>query len=194
MCGGQRQGHQQRRQKLAGHIAAHLNGRLQHQVRLTDAQRGVTFVAQVIDVTTQQTQRIHQIANGALMHAWHTLEGEVTAHHGQGGGQGAHGGAGVAHEKFQSLRFLQAPTQSRDGDRGAVLCHAAAQLPQGGEHHAGVVRIQQVVDGGGAFAQGREQQHPVGNAFRAGQQHRARGTAKGGKVKEGRGVHAKGSG
>ena len=66
---------------------------------------------------------------------------------------------------------------------------ATAQLAQGLQHHAGVVRVQQVVDHRGAFAQGREQQHAVGNALGAGQGDGARGTGEWGQVQKGDGVH-----
>ena len=53
---------------------------------------------------------------------------------------------------------------------------AAAQLAQGRQHHAGVVRVQQVMDGGGALAQRGQQQHAVRDALGAGQDDGAGGT------------------
>ena len=57
--------------------------------------------------------------------------------------------------------------------RGAVALDRAADLAQRGQHHLGVVRVEQVVDLGRALAQAGEQQHAVGDALRAGQPHRA---------------------
>ena len=57
-------------------------------------------------MATQQTQSIDQITNGALMHARHTLEREVSAQHCQSSGERAHSGTRVAHEKFDGLGVL----------------------------------------------------------------------------------------
>ena len=62
------------------------------------------------------------------MHARHTLEREVSAHHSQCGSQRAHSGASVAHEKFDGFSVLQMSAQTSDGYGGAGFLHAASQL------------------------------------------------------------------
>ena len=95
----QRQSHQQGGQELTGNIASHRNHFGQFELRLTNAQRWKTVLAQVVDLTTELAQSIDQIADRPLMHARHALQREVATHHGQGGGQRTHRGTGVAHEK-----------------------------------------------------------------------------------------------
>jgi hypothetical protein len=46
-----------------------------------------------------------------------------------------------------------------------------AEDAQGGEHDAGIVRIEQLVDDRLAFGQGCQQQRPIGDALRPGQPH-----------------------
>lgn len=71
----QRQRHQQGGEELAGHVAAHADGRGQRQGRYTlavrNAQRRVAIIAQVVDLATELAQRIDQVADGALVHARH---------------------------------------------------------------------------------------------------------------------------
>ena len=82
---------------------------------------------------------------------------------------GSSGGSGILLLKHL-WRLITTPYEP-DGaftgflDRAASHIHRAAHLTQGRQHDAGVVRVQQVVQSGGAFAQGRQQQDTVGNAF-----------------------------
>jgi len=70
----QRQRQQQGREKLAGHIAAHLDRRVELQALMAfEMQRRVAVLAGVVNVATELAQRIHQVANRALVHAWHTM-------------------------------------------------------------------------------------------------------------------------
>ena len=138
----QRQRHEQCSQKLAGHVAAHLNGRLQLERGFANVQRRKALDAQVINIAAQQPQRVYQIANGPLVHAGNARECVVAPQHGQCGGERTHGGAGVAHEKRNRRINLGAPTQPGDGHRVGLHVHAAAQLAQRGEHDLGVVRVE----------------------------------------------------
>ena len=117
-------------------------------------------------------QRIDQIANRALVHAGNTAQLEIAADHGQCRRQGSDGGARVAHEQVGFLLFELTP-QAVNLERRAPLTNAATQHPQRVQHDAGVVGVQQIMQGGGALAQRRQQQHPVGDAFGAGQNNRA---------------------
>ena len=95
---GQRQGHQQRGQKLAGNVA--FDGYAADAVVLpfADVQRRVVFVAGVADVCADDAQGINQIADGAFVHARHAVQAVIAAQDCQRGGQRAEGGAGVAEE------------------------------------------------------------------------------------------------
>ena len=105
--GGEWQSHQQSREELAGHIAAHLNGRIELERRLANVQRRKAVVAQVVNVAAEQTQRIDQIANRALVHARHAFEREVATQHRQCRRERAHGRARVAHEKLNRVVVLE---------------------------------------------------------------------------------------
>ena len=151
-----------------------------------DLQRRVARLAKVGDRAAQWRQAIDQVADGSLVHARYPAEGELAAEfgaeQGQGRGQGAHGGAGVAQEQI-GLAHRQLGAQALHAQVAVGLgLDRAAQLSQGLEHHARVVRVQQVDDFGLAFAQGREQEHAVGNAFGAGQAHGAPGVGQCGDV------------
>jgi hypothetical protein len=78
---------------------------------------------------------------------------------------------------------------ARHVQHGAVATQAAAERLEGGQHHAGVVGIEQVVHRRRAGGQAGQQQHAVGDALRAGQAHAAGGRAQGRDVEEGDRVH-----
>ena len=126
---------------------------MQLQRRRTNAQRRKARVTQVIDRAAELAQRIHQIANRALVHAGHTAELKVAAQHGQRGSQRAHRGTGIAHEELGRW-CPQLAAHALDDHCVAILLHIAAQLTQRDQHHAGVIRVQQVVDGGAALGHG----------------------------------------
>ena len=85
------------------------------------------------------------------MHAGNAAKLIVPAHQRQGGRQRANGSSGVAHEQLCLLANRSA-AQAVDFYVGASLTHAAAQRTKGIQHYAGVIRVQQVVQGGGAPA------------------------------------------
>ena len=167
----QRQRHQQRREELAGHIAAHLDGGVQCQRRqalgVGNAQGWVARLAQVVDAAAELAQGIDQVANRALVHTCHARQLKLPAQQRQGGGERAHGGACIAQKKLRGAAW-RLSTQARNTH---ALCadglDCAAQLAQGIEHDVRVVTGQQVVDVGSSFAQCRQQQYAVGNAFGA---------------------------
>ena len=86
----QRQGHQQGGEELAGDVAAHRDGLVNGDAGCTpaDAQRRDSRVAQVVDLAAQRTQRVHQVADRALVHAGHAAEFKVAAQHRQRGVSG----------------------------------------------------------------------------------------------------------
>ena len=133
-------------------------------------------------------QCIDQIANRALVHAGHAREFEVTTQHGQCRGQRAHGGTCVA-EKQRGGGVGKTTAQTGDMHCRAVFTDFATQRPQRNEHYAGVVRIQQVMDCGGALAHRCQQQHAVGNTFGAGEGDCARGALQRWQVQKFSGKH-----
>ena len=122
----QRQRHQQGGQELAGDVAAHFDRRVQLKYGLADAQWRVAWLAQVLDMTAELTQRIHQVAYRSLVHARHTPQLKVATQHGQRGGQRPDRGASVAHEELGSPHG-QLPAQAIYLDRGATLAYTATQ-------------------------------------------------------------------
>ena len=76
---GQRQGHQQRGQELAGNVA--FDGYAADAVVLpfADVQRRVVFVAGVADVRADDAQGIDQIADGAFVHSRHAVQAVIAA-------------------------------------------------------------------------------------------------------------------
>ena len=164
----QRQGHEQRGQELAGHIAANLDGCIELQFRAADAQGREPFGTQVAHVTAELAKCVYQIANRALVHARHATQRAIGTQHCQGGGQGAHGGPGIAQEKIQML-LRNAATQAGDMQHSVGAAQAATQAAQGIEHDPGVIGVQQVSHRGLALTHCAQQQHAVGNAFGAGQ-------------------------
>ena len=144
------------------------------QLGCADVQRWITVLAPVVDPAAELAQGVNQIANRALVHARHTAEFIVAAHHGQRCGQRADGGAGVAHEEL-GLALARLTTQAVDCNRAAILVHAAAQLPQCFEHDACVVGVQQLMQSGGALTERSQQQQAVGDALGAWQDDRAAG-------------------
>ena len=116
-------------------------------------QRRKAVRAEVVNATTQLAQRVHQVADGALVHARYARKFKVAAHQRQRGRQRAHGGAGVAHEEL-ALRVDQFASQPANHGGLTGLLDAAAHLFERGQHHGGVVRGQQVMHHGFALAQG----------------------------------------
>ena len=130
-------------------------------------QRRKTVLSQVIDVAADLAQRIHQVANRALVHTRHTAQFKVAAQNSQRGGERTNRGAGVAHEQ-RRLPVSELATQTVNLNGSARLPHTTPQRAQGLKHDAGVVGVEQIVQRGAARAQGRQQQHAVGDALGAG--------------------------
>jgi hypothetical protein len=105
------------------------------------------------------------------------------------GGQRSHRGAGVAQEQVGRLDRQGTCQAAHAHAVAAKALDAAAQSLERGQHHAGVVGVEQVVDVGLARAQGRQQQHAVGDALGAGQGHAAAGAAQRRQVEEMGRVH-----
>ncbi len=169
----QRQRHQQGGQKLAGDVAANAYRIIKPQRRGADVKRWIAFNAGTGDAATELAQGIHQVADGALVHARHTTQFKVAAEYGKRRREGPHRGAGVA-QKQPRGRGRAALAQSCDRHSVAVSCHPTAELRQRGQHDPGVVGIEQIVDDGGAVAQRGQQQHTVGDALGARQRDLAR--------------------
>ena len=192
---GQRQRQQQRRQKLAGNIAAHPHRRIQrqrrHARRFGNAQRRKTRPPQLLNAAPQPPQRRHQIANGPLVHARHARQLMLAAQQRQRRRQRPHRRARIAQKKPRGRR-RRAPAQPLNQHLiGPAIgaAHAAAHLRQRLQHHPRVVAIEQAAHPRRALAQGRQQQHAVGNALGARQPHPPLHGAQGGDIQKFSGEH-----
>ena len=172
----QRQRQQQGGEELAGDVAAHPDRLVQFQVRrlaVAQPQRRVALLTEAFHWAAQLPQGVDQIADGAFVHARDAAEPERATlfggEQGQCSRQRAHGGAGIAQKQI-GLVGLELPAKALHTQHPVgPLFDGAAQPAQRRQHDAGVVRIQQVGDVGVSDAQGRQQQHTVGNALGAGQ-------------------------
>ena len=170
----ERKRHQERGQKLARHIAAHRDRALESDDGRADFQGRITGLAGVADIGTDRRQPVDQITDRALMHARHTAQTIVPAIDGQRRRQWPDRGAGIAHEEIgfthrePALHAVYKPISN-------VLLASYAERPEGAQHDAGIVGIQQVGNPGAAISQRCQQQAAVGNAFRPGQADAAAG-------------------
>jgi hypothetical protein len=197
LAGGQRQGQQQRGEELARHVPAHAHRLVRGHVpgpAVADAQRRVAGVAQVLHRAAELAQRVDQVADGTLVHACHAGQLELAAlqgrEHGERGAERTHRRPRVAEEQAR-LPVREPSADAGDVQHGAVAAQAAAQRRQRGQHHAGVVGVEQVVHRRRALGQAGQQQHPVGDALGAGQPHAAGGRTQGRDVEEGDRVHGR---
>ena len=93
---GERQGHQQSGEKLARHIAFNRNHARALIAAPVDLQRRIAFFAQILHIGARNVQRIHQVANRALVHARHAVQPVIAAKHRQRRRERAKSRAGVA--------------------------------------------------------------------------------------------------
>jgi hypothetical protein len=166
---GQRQGHQETGEKLAGDIAAYLEHASRPQAGRPDVQRRIAGFFQIFDVGAQLGERLDQVADRPLVLARHALHAIFAAGKRQGGGQRPEGGAGIAKKKL-GISHRKAAAAAGDAPGAVVLfLDLHAQGLQGFEHARRIVGHEQVAHFGAAFGQGGEQQDAVGDAFRTGQ-------------------------
>src|SRR5213078_1702842 len=130
--------------------------------------RRKAFLAEIVDARAEPPQRVHQIADRALVHAWRAREPVLAPGKREDCGKRPEDRAGVAEVKVGGL-VRERPA----AHRGRIARDADAQKLEGVQHHAGVVGIQQVLDARLAVRQRGEQQHAIGDALRSGQLHRA---------------------
>jgi len=168
----QRQSHQQAGEELAGYIATNLRG-IARQFGRRYLQRRKTFIAQIFDVRTKLAQGIHQIADGALVHARYTGQFVTATGQGQRRRQRTERGTRVAEEK---LRLFDGKIPATTGNAIGVIAkrlHLHAECAQGIQHAFGIVGVQQVAHCCRALRQRSQQQHAVGDALGTGQAHAA---------------------
>ncbi len=170
--GGDRRGHQQRRQELAGHGPAHPDRPARIQASSADAQRRIAVPIFIRDFAAQAAQGIDQVSDGPFVHARHAGQPILATHHRQDGRQRPEGRARVAQKQVGTfLRPVGGAVQAHPARAG--LAQIQAQGLQSRAHDPRVVGIQQAVQLGRSFGQRRQQQRPVRNAFGAWQRHRA---------------------
>jgi len=163
----QRQGHQQGGEELRGNIAAHADRRFEPEIAGTDFQRRETVVAEIADVGAKTAQGIDQIADRPLVHARHPGERVMPSRQRQRRRQRPEGRAGIAQEEVTFLVRKRATDTSDAPDIATERFHADTELAQRGQHHAGVVRIEQIAKFRDAIGQSSQQQTTIGNAFRS---------------------------
>ena len=83
-------------EKLARHIAFNRNHARAFIAAPVDLQRRIAFVAPILHIGTRDAQRIHQVANRALVHARHAVQPVIAAEHRQRCCERAKSRAGVA--------------------------------------------------------------------------------------------------
>src|SRR5207249_7471580 len=128
------------------------------------------FLAEIVDARAEPPQRVHQIADRALVHARRSREPVLAPGKREDCGKRPEGRAGVAEAKVGGL-VRERPA----AHRGRIALDADAQKLEGVQHRAGVVGIQQILDARLALRQRGEQEHAVGDALRSGHFHRALG-------------------
>ncbi len=141
LAAGQRQRHQQRGKKLARDVAAHAHRLAEVNRGRGHAQRRVAVLLHGVYRRAHGLQGLHQIADGALVHARHAAELGVRTQQGQGRRKWAHGGAGVTQKNLKGR--LGSAQRGRGGALqlpcGALALHAHPKLLQRFSHHLGVV-------------------------------------------------------
>ena len=137
--------------------------------RRADVQRRIARVGRVLDVGPELAQGVDEVADRPLVHARHAGQAVVAAAQRQGRGQRAEGRAGIAEEELGALDREGAAGAGQAPGVTAQRRHRHAERAQGFMHARGIVGFEQVADLGVAPGQRGEQQHPVGNALRAGQ-------------------------
>ncbi len=169
LMANERQRHQQGGQELRGNIPPHSNRPAQGDFGRRQFERRIALLAGVTDSAADLTQTIDQIADRPLMHARHTADFVMPPGQCQGRRQRSDRRASIAHEQIALLdRKHPAHTAHAPGIRPQRV-QPDAQGSQCVEHHARVVGIEQVADFRRTRGHGREQQHAVGDALRAGQ-------------------------
>ena len=82
IAGHQAQRLQQPGEELARHIAAHTDRRIELErvhAAVAEAQWRVAILAEMLDRAAQRPQRVHQVADGPLVHARHAADFEAPA-------------------------------------------------------------------------------------------------------------------
>ena len=134
-----------------------------------DFERWVAGLLQIRDRAAQLSQGFSQILYRALVHTLHARQFELAALHAghqcQGRSKGPHRSARITQEQFGlPHRQLAAYALYLNGPTISPL-NLTAQYLQRVEHHAGVVRVEQVMHSGLALGECGKQQHAIRDAL-----------------------------
>ena len=165
------EGHEERGQELARHVAAHAHAIPARGVSRADSERGVAGSAAILDRRSRAPQRRHQVADGTLVHARDAGELVVPVGEREHRGERPEGRARVTEEKAGALAGK--PARRAEPMHAQVLDAVEALDPnaeglQRLAHHARVVGIEERVKLGSAARKRSEKQRAVGDALGAG--------------------------
>src|SRR3954468_14297304 len=137
-----------------------------------DAQRWVTGVLRVIDAPADRAQGVYQVADRPLVHARRARDGVLPSRENECGGERSQRRSSIAEEKI-GLLLRKWAGHAADGHAPASLGKRDTQTRERFAHYAGVVRVEEPPHLGLAGGERGEKEDAIGDAFRAGQAHRA---------------------
>ena len=115
----------------------------------------------VIDLRADAAQGVHQIADGALVHARHARETVIAGTKCQCRRQRTKRRSGIAKKKIGALDDKGAARTAHAQHAAALVCNFNAKHAQCLEHAARVISVEHIVDARVATRQCGEQQNAV---------------------------------
>jgi len=133
---------------LTGDIAAHPDRSIYAgtlHLCAANPQRRKTRLAQIIDARADVDQPVDQIANRAFMHTLDAANAVVAIVQGQRGSQWSDRRAGITHI-YIGITHGKSTVRALDTTMRTIAFPDDTQHTQGLQHHAGIVRIEQVLE------------------------------------------------
>ena len=135
---------------MAGHAAVDFS-LAAGQSAGADAHRRKAIRGGVVDARAQVSQRIHQVADGPLPHAWCAIERELAIAQRERRRQRANGGACQAEVQLGVAGIGDQRTVAALHHPGVPIpAHWDAERVKGAAHQLGVFTLQQIDDSGAA--------------------------------------------
>jgi len=136
---------------------ANLTGRAgTRKIARADMQRRKARSAEIIDCRTDADQTLDKIADGAFVHPLDAADAIVAAVQRQRRGERTDGGSGIADEDI-GVANRESGRIALNDNRITLVAPDDAKHTQGLEHHAGIVRIQQITQARLTIRQRRHQ-------------------------------------
>jgi hypothetical protein len=118
------------------------------------------------DVGTELLESIDEVCDGALAHAFDSIEQVAAVTEGAEGSQKADAGAAVFEPKFGRLGGnVSGETVDGTGAVLEVLLDDESESPEAFNHDSGVLAVKNAGEAGGTVCEGSEQESAVGDAF-----------------------------